>query len=137
MFEAGRRNEVALAVMATATASRPGGKTLALGGAQGDRHRHHDGDIEVDQRAEHSSEGQDGRGGRDHGTAAGDQRAGQDPEHADAPGQRGRHDDRGQGRERPDGGPCRGGRPVRPQRSGEGREDAARRPHGDPYGITR
>jgi hypothetical protein len=49
----------------------PGVKALALGGAQGDRYRHHDGDVEVDQRAEPSGEGQDRRGGRDQGIPRG------------------------------------------------------------------
>jgi hypothetical protein len=71
MFEVGEEERRGVGGDGDGNGEPPGVKTLELGGAQGDRYRHHDGDVEVDQRAEHSGKGQDRRGGRDHGTAAG------------------------------------------------------------------
>ena len=80
MLEVGRRNEAALAVIGDRDGETPGGHVVAAGGLQGDRHGHHDGDIEVDQPAQQGGEGQDRCRGQRAGRLVADQQAGQGAE---------------------------------------------------------
>ena len=102
---------------------------MAPGRAHGHGRGHHDGDVEVGQRAQQSGEGQD-RGGRyGAGRPAGDEEAGRQPKRPEAVRQHRAAHDRGQGHERPESRP--GGRQhgCGPQRDSDRDEDGGRRPN--------